>query len=136
MGCCNSTESKRDWKPLEQHSCTDVPWLIVFTLFCIGMVCICAFPIATGAASRLISGYDSYGNTCGMNNTKIEGLPLSGRDMRENKYVFFLDPCNLDLINRKIKSIALCVSKCPAAELKTLSDLKQFALNNGEKSEI
>ncbi|XP_076585640.1 choline transporter-like protein 1 [Chaetodon auriga] len=133
MGCCNSTESKRDWKPLEERSCTDIPWLIIFTLFCIGMVCICGFPIATGAASRLISGYDSYGNTCGRNNTKIEGVPLSGRDMTENKYVFFLDPCNLDLINRRIKSIALCVSKCPAAELKTYSDLKQFALSNGSQ---
>lgn len=50
------------------------------------------------------------------------------------RYVFFLDPCNLDLINRKIKSIALCVSKCPSTELKTHSDLKQFALSNGEKS--
>lgn len=49
--------------------------------------CICGFPIATGAASRFLSGYDSYGNTCGQNNTKIEGVPLSGRDMRENKLV-------------------------------------------------
>lgn len=47
--------------------------------------------------------------------------------------MFFLDPCNLDIINRKIKSIALCVSKCPATELKTYNELKQFALNNGEK---
>ncbi|XP_054459995.1 choline transporter-like protein 1 [Anoplopoma fimbria] len=133
MGCCSSTESKRDWEPLEERSCTDIPWLIIFMLFCAGMVSICIFPIATGAASRLLSGYDSYGNTCGKNNTKIEGVPLSGRDMRENKYVFFLDPCNLDLINRKIKSISLCVSKCPSTELKTLSDLKQFALNNGSK---
>uniref|UniRef100_A0A3B4T378 Choline transporter-like protein n=1 Tax=Seriola dumerili TaxID=41447 RepID=A0A3B4T378_SERDU len=131
MGCCGSRESKRDWKPLEDRSCTDIPWLIIFILFCIGMGCICGYPIATGAASRLISGYDSYGNTCGHNNTKIEGVPLSGRDMTENKYVFFLEPCNLDLINRRIKSIALCVSKCPATELQTYNDLKKFALNNG-----
>uniref|UniRef100_A0A3Q4H8B9 Choline transporter-like protein n=1 Tax=Neolamprologus brichardi TaxID=32507 RepID=A0A3Q4H8B9_NEOBR len=131
MGCCGSTESKREWKPLEEHSCTDIPWLIIFTLFCIGMACICGYPIATGGAARLVFGYDSYGNTCGKNNTKIEGVPLSGRDMTENKFVFFLDPCNIDLINRKIKSIALCVSKCPSTELTTYSDLKQFALNNG-----
>lgn len=31
-------QSKRDWKPLEERSCTDIPWLIIFTLFCIGMV--------------------------------------------------------------------------------------------------
>lgn len=131
MGCCSSAEGQRDWRPLEERRCTDIPWLVIFTLFCIGMACICGYPIATGAASRLFSGYDSYGNTCGQNNTKIEGVPLSGRDMTENKYVFFLEPCNLDLINRKIKSIALCVSKCPATELKTYDDLKKFALNNG-----
>ncbi|KAI4833120.1 hypothetical protein KUCAC02_016037 [Chaenocephalus aceratus] len=131
MGCCSSTEIKRDWKPLEERSCTDIPWLLIFILFGAGMAFICGYPIATGAASRLVRGYDSYGNTCGKNNTKIEGVPLSGRDMTENKYVFFLDPCNLDLINRKIKSLALCVSKCPAAELQTYNDVKLFALNNG-----
>ncbi|XP_037530870.1 choline transporter-like protein 1 [Nematolebias whitei] len=131
MGCCSSSESKSEWKPLEEHSCTDIPWLIVFTLFCVGMGCICGFAIATGGASRLISGYDSYGNTCGRNNTRVEGVPLSGRDMSEKKFVFFLDPCNLDLINRKIKSIALCVSKCPTAELKDYKDVKDFSLNNG-----
>uniref|UniRef100_A0A1A8PH49 Choline transporter-like protein n=1 Tax=Nothobranchius rachovii TaxID=451742 RepID=A0A1A8PH49_9TELE len=126
-----SRQGKREWKPLEDRSCTDILWLIIFALFCIGMWCICGFAIATGGASRLIYGYDSYGNTCGRNNTKIEGVPLSGADMTEKKYVFFLDPCNLDLINRKIKSIALCVSQCPAAELKTYYDVKDFALNNG-----
>lgn len=50
------------------------------------------------------------------------------------RYVFFLEPCNLDIVNRRIKSIALCVSKCPSAELKTYNDLKQFALTNGEKT--
>lgn len=48
------------------------------------------------------------------------------------RYVFFLDPCNLDLINRKIKSIALCVAACPRQELKTLSDVQKFAEINGE----
>ncbi|KAG7225856.1 hypothetical protein INR49_014379 [Caranx melampygus] len=124
-------QSKSNWSPLEDRSCTDIPWLLLFILFCIGMACICGYPIATGAASRLVSGYDSYGNTCGRENAKIEGVPLSGRDMTENKYVFFLDPCNLDLVNRRINSIALCVSKCPSAELQTYNDLKKFALNNG-----
>ncbi|XP_021116850.1 choline transporter-like protein 1 isoform X5 [Heterocephalus glaber] len=46
-------------------------------------------------------------------------------------YVFFLDPCKLDLINRKIKSVALCVAACPRQELKTLSDVQKFAEMNG-----
>ncbi|KAM4049000.1 choline transporter-like protein 1 [Anomaloglossus baeobatrachus] len=132
MGCCGSTQnSKRDWRPLEEHSCTDIPWLLLFVLFCIGMGFICGFSIATGAASRLVSGYDSYGNVCGQKNAKVEGFENSGLDHTNRKYVFFLDPCKLDLVNRKIKSIALCVSECPHQELKTLNDVQNFAEING-----
>ncbi|XP_011803626.1 PREDICTED: choline transporter-like protein 1 [Colobus angolensis palliatus] len=92
---------------------------------------ICGFSIATGAAARLVSGYDSYGNICGQKNTKLEAIPNSGMDHTQRKYVFFLDPCNLDLINRKIKSVALCVAACPRQELKTLSDVQKFAEMNG-----
>nr|XP_028690846.1 choline transporter-like protein 1 isoform X3 [Macaca mulatta]XP_045229493.1 choline transporter-like protein 1 isoform X3 [Macaca fascicularis] len=164
MGCCSSASSaaqssKREWKPLEDRSCTDIPWLLLFILFCIGMIkniklrdgndypkatllvhdragnraqgFICGFSIATGAAARLVSGYDSYGNICGQKNTKLEAIPNSGMDHTQRKYVFFLDPCNLDLINRKIKSVALCVAACPRQELKTLSDVQKFAEMNG-----
>lgn len=48
------------------------------------------------------------------------------------RYVFFLDPCNIDIVQRKIKSMALCVSVCPDEELKTYQDLKRFAMHNGE----
>lgn len=50
-------------------------------------MCIGGFTIATGGAARIISGYDSYGNICGQTNSKIEGVELSGRDMKENKLV-------------------------------------------------
>ncbi|KAI4589463.1 hypothetical protein MJG53_020487, partial [Ovis ammon polii x Ovis aries] len=124
--------SKREWKPLEDRSCTDIPWLLLFILFCIGMGFICGFSVATGAAARLVSGYDSYGNICGQKNAELEAIPNSGMDHTHRKYVFFLDPCNLDLINRKIKSVALCVAACPRQELKTISDVQKFAEINGE----
>ncbi|GAB5579984.1 choline transporter-like protein 1 isoform X2 [Prionailurus iriomotensis] len=138
MGCCSSASSaaqssKREWKPLEDRSCTDIPWLLLFILFCIGMGFICGFSVATGAAARLVSGYDSYGNICGQKNAKLEAIPNSGMDHTHRKYVFFLDPCNLDLINRKIKSVALCVTACPRQELKTLSDVQKFAEINGQE---
>ncbi|XP_060264964.1 choline transporter-like protein 1 isoform X5 [Ovis aries] len=123
--------SKREWKPLEDRSCTDIPWLLLFILFCIGMGFICGFSVATGAAARLVSGYDSYGNICGQKNAELEAIPNSGMDHTHRKYVFFLDPCNLDLINRKIKSVALCVAACPRQELKTISDVQKFAEING-----
>ncbi|KAJ1059483.1 hypothetical protein K5549_018871, partial [Capra hircus] len=122
--------SKREWKPLEDRSCTDIPWLLLFILFCIGMGFICGFSVATGAAARLVSGYDSYGNICGQKNAELEAIPNSGMDHTHRKYVFFLDPCNLDLINRKIKSVALCVAACPRQELKTISDVQKFAEMN------
>uniref|UniRef100_A0A4W4EBA0 Choline transporter-like protein n=1 Tax=Electrophorus electricus TaxID=8005 RepID=A0A4W4EBA0_ELEEL len=131
MGCCGSTEKKRDWKPLEDRQCTDILWLLLFAIFNIGMLFICGFAISTGAASRLISGYDSYGNICGQKNGKIPGIELSGQDQTSKKYVFFLDPCNVDVVRRKIKSMALCVSSCPEAELQTYEDLKKFAESNG-----
>lgn len=92
---------------------------------------ICGFTIATGAAARLLSGYDSYGNICGQKNVKVEGIVNSGLDLTQKKYVFFLDPCNIDLVHQKIKSLALCVSACPRKELKTLADVQKFAETNG-----
>ncbi|KAI5626860.1 choline transporter-like protein 1 isoform X4, partial [Silurus asotus] len=93
---------------------------------------ICGYTIVTGGAARLVFGYDSYGNTCGQVNEAIEGVRLSGLDHRDRKYVFFLDPCNLDIIQRKIKSMALCVSQCPTEEMKTYEDLRRFAMMNGK----
>lgn len=79
--------------------------------------CICGFPIATGAASRLISGYDSYGNTCGQNNTKIEGVPLSGRDMRENKLVWFVTS-DIDFYLYEIHLVSFSKYVAPLLSLK------------------
>ncbi|XP_074530063.1 choline transporter-like protein 1 isoform X2 [Halichoeres trimaculatus] len=134
MGCCGSTErTKREWRPLEDRSCTDLPWFLLFTVFCVGMGSICGFTIATGGAARLVYGYDSYGNTCGQRNEQIEGVRLSGLDHTDRKYVFFLDPCNIDIVQRKIKSLALCVSLCPPEHMHTYQDLKRFAMVNGSE---
>ncbi|XP_031735513.1 choline transporter-like protein 1, partial [Anarrhichthys ocellatus] len=134
MGCCGSAErTKREWRPLEDRSCTDLPWFLLFTVFCFGMGSICSFTIVTGGAARLVFGYDSYGNTCGQRNELIEGVRLSGLDHTDRKFVFFLDPCNVDIVQRKIRSMALCVSLCPTEELKTYQDLKRFAMVNGSE---
>lgn len=50
------------------------------------------------------------------------------------RYVFFLDPCNLDIIQRKIKSMALCVAQCPPEEMKTYDDIRRFAMINGKST--
>ncbi|KAM8848863.1 choline transporter-like protein 1 isoform 1-T1 [Synchiropus picturatus] len=125
--------TKREWRPLEDRSCTDLPWFLLFTVFCVGMGFICGFTIVTGGAARLLFGYDSYGNTCGRRNEPLEGVRLSGLDHTDRRFVFFLDPCNIDIVQRKIKSLALCVSLCPPEELQTYQDLKRFAMVNGSE---
>lgn len=56
--------------------------------------------------------------------------------LSRRRFVFFLDPCNIDIVQRKIKSMALCVSLCPTEELKTYQDLKKFAMLNGELTTV
>lgn len=48
---------------------------------------ICGFSVATGAAARLVSGYDSYGNICRQKNAKLESIPNSGMDHTHRKWV-------------------------------------------------
>ncbi|XP_063044119.1 choline transporter-like protein 1 [Engraulis encrasicolus] len=125
--------TKREWRPLEERSCTDLPWFLLFIIFLIGMGSICGFTVATGGAARLVFGYDSYGNTCGQNNEQLEGVRLSGLDHTDRRFVFFLDPCNIDIVQRKIRSMALCVAECPGEELNTYGDLKRYAMINGSE---
>lgn len=35
---CVFQRTKREWRPLEDRSCTDLPWFLLFTVFCVGMV--------------------------------------------------------------------------------------------------
>ncbi|XP_042560479.1 choline transporter-like protein 1 [Clupea harengus] len=131
MGCCGNKEKRTEWTPLEERSVTDIPWLILFIFFCTGMAIITGFSVAKGGTSRLINGYDSYGNICGKNNSKIIDHPLNGQNFASRKYVFFLDPCNIDLVKRKINSVALCVSSCPDKELGNLREVQEYARLNG-----
>nr|XP_057920007.1 choline transporter-like protein 1 isoform X3 [Doryrhamphus excisus] len=125
--------TKREWRPLEERSCTDLPWFLLFIIFCVGMGSVCAFTVVTGGAARLVFGYDSYGNTCGRRNQRVDDVKLSGLDHTDRKFVFFLDPCNIDIVQRKIKSVALCVSLCPPEVLNTYQDLMKFAMVNGSE---
>ncbi|TKS65011.1 Choline transporter-like protein 1 [Collichthys lucidus] len=108
---------------------------------------ICGFTVVTGGAARLVFGYDSYGNTCGQRNEYMEGVRLSGLDHTDRNLGGIVDQeltvavtvrgvqirCNIDIVQRKIKSMALCVSLCPPEELKTYQDLKRFAMLNGSE---
>uniref|UniRef100_A0A6G1RGA5 Solute carrier family 44 member 3 n=1 Tax=Hypotaenidia okinawae TaxID=2861861 RepID=A0A6G1RGA5_9GRUI len=92
---------------------------------------ITGYAVMAGAAERLVLGYDSFGNVCGRKNTPVKGAPLSGQDMTNKKYVFFLNPCSLEMQSFKSSSLSLCVSSCPEEQLNSLEDLQSFARKNG-----
>uniref|UniRef100_A0A3B5AR34 Choline transporter-like protein n=1 Tax=Stegastes partitus TaxID=144197 RepID=A0A3B5AR34_9TELE len=134
MGCCGSAEvstawTKREWRPLEDRSCTDLPWFLLFTVFCVGMGSICGFTIVTGGAARLVFGYDSYGNTCGQRNEQIEGVRLSGLDHTDRNFMMMVmvmmmklvpvfclagsELCSYELAGHKYPGLPERFTKCP-----------------------
>ncbi|NWW44471.1 CTL3 protein, partial [Pedionomus torquatus] len=121
----------REWRPVVYRKCTDTLWLLLFFLFWAGLMFITGYAVMAGAAERLVLGYDSFGNICGRKNTPVKGAPLSGQDMTDKKYVFFLNSCSLEMQSLKISSVSLCVSSCPQEQLNSLEDLQSFARNNG-----
>ncbi|XP_039264968.2 choline transporter-like protein 1 [Styela clava] len=135
MGCCYSAARSggkpppkpSKWEPLEKRTCTDIVPLTFFVIFFVGMILIAAFSIASGAASRLINGYDSYGNICNQVNKKIVNSDKSGLDLRGKKYVFFMD------VMDPPTSLEICVEKCPDRELETMQDVKKFFDDTGSQ---
>ncbi|XP_059710276.1 choline transporter-like protein 3 isoform X5 [Haemorhous mexicanus] len=127
----DSVSELREWRPAIYRKCTDVLWLLLFCLFWAGLMFISGYAVVVGAAERLVLGYDSFGNICGRKNTPVEGANLSGLDMTNKKYVFFLNSCSLEIQGPKISSLSLCVSSCPQQQLNSLEDLQSFARNNG-----
>ncbi|KAM9280681.1 choline transporter-like protein 3 [Cariama cristata] len=127
----DSVSELREWRPAIYRKCTDTLWLLLFFLFWAGLMFITGYAVMAGAAERLVLGYDSFGNICGKKNTPVKGAPLSGQDMTNKKYVFFLNSCNLEMQSLKISSLSLCVSSCPQEQLNSLEDLQSFARNNG-----
>lgn len=53
---------------------------------------------------RIINGFDSFGNTCGVkNNEKWQGADFSGQSTIDRPYLFFLD------IKELRQSLKICV---------------------------
>ncbi|NXU63197.1 CTL3 protein, partial [Horornis vulcanius] len=127
----DSISERQEWRPVIYRQCTDTLWLLLFCLFWAGLMFISGYGVVAGAAERLVLGYDSFGNICGRKNTPVEGANLSGLDMTNKKYVFFLNSCSLEIQSLKISSLSLCVSSCPQQQLNSLEDLQSFARNNG-----
>lgn len=79
------------------------------------------FAFVYGNPVRLINGFDSFGNTCGVkSNEHFADFPLSGISTIDKPYVFFLD------IKEWSQTLKICVRKCPNETIGTPAELYKF----------
>lgn len=89
-----------------------------FSTFQIG---IAVFAYVYGDPIRLINGYDSFGNTCGVEyNDRYQNFNLSGRNTLSTPNVFFLD------VKELRQTLKLCVKACPTQRIENKDDLYRF----------
>lgn len=129
MSCCSGDDDdEQRHNPTHVRGCTDIFWLCCFIIFWFLMILIAAFALVYGNPLRLINGYDSFGNTCGMkNNPKFGSMELSGQDTSDKPYLFFLDVHNVT------QSLKICVKKCPDRTMTTMNDICKFYKETGSQ---
>ncbi|KDR21092.1 CTL-like protein 1 [Zootermopsis nevadensis] len=127
MSCCNSdsdTAARNEGNTT--RGCTDILWLCIFILFWFVMIYIAAFAYVYGDPLKLINGYDSFGNTCGVpNNEKMGGLELSGLDTSDKRYLFYMDVKDIQ------NSLKICVKQCPDHNLVNFANVQEFYERTG-----
>lgn len=83
--------------PLEQRSCTDVLFCLIFLAFLGGVGIISIFGYQHGKPERLLAPLDADGKFCGLD-----------KGYEGHKYLYLLDITQTDIL-----ASAVCVSKCP-----------------------
>lgn len=91
-------------------------------MFCSTLqIAVAVFAFVYGDPVRLINGYDSFGNTCGVRtNEKYQNFNLSGRNTLDTPNLFFLD------IKELRQTLKICVKKCPNAFLQNKDELYRY----------
>ena len=110
MSCCtgeedNSLLEKEGLQgPTENRRCRDLPCLVLYIVFWIGLVVVAGVALSDGEPRRIIYGTDSWGNLCGEKNDDAAiNSSLSGLDLTGYSKLYF-DPDS---------DLQLCVASCP-----------------------
>jgi solute carrier family 44 protein 1 (choline transporter-like protein) len=130
MGCCgddSDDDKKKELKgPIEDRSCTDIIFFVLFIVFWVGMFIIAGIAIDKGDPHRLIYGVDSWGNVCGKDNVQRIANNNSGLDLSDHKYLYYHNP-------GASTALKLCVTACPSANVvscATPSNCAGYCLDN------
>lgn len=96
--------------------------LVTCQLFSLQIV-IAIFSFVYGNPLRVINGYDSFGNTCGVKkNEHYPNFPLSGRNTFDTPQLLYFDVQHLK------KSLKVCVKECPQKTLLNRDDVYKYYL--------
>ncbi|XP_060655120.1 choline transporter-like 1 [Drosophila nasuta] len=130
MGCAESKdgegEAQNNRNRPKYRSCTDVFWLVLYILFWLFLIVIAIFSFVFGNPLRLINGYDSFGNTCGVkHNERFQNFPLSGRNTLDTPELFYFSVKELK------QSLKICVKTCPKRTLNEPSELFSYFTETG-----
>lgn len=86
------------------------------------------FAFVYGNPLRLINGYDSFGNTCGVReNEHFPDMKLSGQNTIDKPNVLFLD------IKEWRNTVKVCVKHCPTRQLGDREALYKFYQETGNQ---
>ncbi|XP_053955817.1 choline transporter-like 1 [Anastrepha ludens] len=122
MGCAESKDGEEPQGNRPKYrTCTDTFWLAVFILFWLFLIVIAIFSFVYGNPLRVINGYDSFGNTCGVQrNEKFTNFPLSGMNTLDKPELFYFD------FKNPRQSIKICVKECPKRDIANKDELYKY----------
>lgn len=126
MGCF-SNDLKEETELDKTRRCTDKFWLVLFAICWMVLSFASVWSFISGNPSRLINGYDSFGNICGQKNKQIDGIGWSGMDMRDCPYVFHMNTATVNVSY----TMKICVSSCADKNLTNDGDLLMFYQRTG-----
>ncbi|XP_017469747.1 PREDICTED: CTL-like protein 1 [Rhagoletis zephyria] len=129
MGCAESKDGDEPQGNRPKYrTCTDPFWLAIFIIFWLFLIVIAIFSFVYGNPLRVINGYDSFGNTCGVNrNEKFTNFPLSGMNTIDKPQLFYFD------FKNPRQSIKICVKECPKRDITTKEDLFKYYMDTHTK---
>lgn len=126
MGCFSQKDDdNKTFHPMKPRGCTDLFCLAVFFVFFAVFILLGAFAFVIGNAKRLVHGYDSFGNICGMVNEPLGNLSFAGMDMTNKPFVFYLNTGNVRA------SLKICIEKCPNEYIDSEAKLTSFFEKTG-----
>lgn len=112
-----------DWEHRKHRSCTDVPFLVLFLVFVLGLIGVGYEAYSNGDPSRMQYGTDMNGNRCGHKNSENIHIPEDkAEDLTDKPYLYWPTPFDTD--------IQICVEECPKENFNPLADVSLISIKN------